>query len=176
MGINSPRKQGNCEKCGAILYGDEYGPCGHKCVELLQLVSGEDLIKEAERWAFLNSVDEKGPTGGEPNASTPSYRLIKHLKQFIQTKSNPPETNKTEALGGVRLEEPENLLSCLLEKFWSKRVRLFEFCGSIEIWAVELKDIDEILLSSIKKPEPLIAEAKDIIEKHRKGFEYLAKK
>jgi len=29
----TPRKAGICTKCGTPLYGDEYGACGHECLE-----------------------------------------------------------------------------------------------------------------------------------------------
>jgi hypothetical protein len=42
--IMALRKQGICEECGQVLYGDEYGAAGHKCKQDLD----QDLIKMCE--------------------------------------------------------------------------------------------------------------------------------
>jgi hypothetical protein len=54
------RKQGICEECGKVLYGDEYGAAGHRC----QPVVGEE---RQLKWVKYEKEDETTWPGKDVN-------------------------------------------------------------------------------------------------------------
>lgn len=50
------RKVGNCKECGAILYGDDYGPAGHRCSKVKEIDWKTEYEKELKHWREIATV------------------------------------------------------------------------------------------------------------------------